>query len=127
MDITAFAGAWRDNAFGSGKAFHQAREIVMNTHSNISCTPGEGSQPSRFWYLRITAVVATLGLLVINLQPSTVARSRTSAEAPISIQQPRKAVPRLAIMEIVGAPVIDPQPTFFIGTGDGSAGFWTRP
>jgi hypothetical protein len=30
-------------------------------------------------------------------------------------------------MPIVPAPVIDPNPSFFVGTGDGSNGSWTRP
>jgi hypothetical protein len=44
----------------------------------------------------------------------------------------RKLLPRYhsdqpQTMIIVPAEVIDPEAMVFIGTGDGSAGFWTRP
>src|SRR5262245_10998408 len=37
------------------------------------------------------------------------------------------AVPRTATMAIAPAPIIDPGAEMFIGTGDGSNGFWFRP
>jgi hypothetical protein len=37
------------------------------------------------------------------------------------------AVPRTATMTIAPAPVVDSGDEMFIGTGDGSNGFWVRP
>lgn len=76
--------------------------------------------------LGVTTVAATIGLLAIYSSPSTVARPRLSAQATIRIQQPREVVSRQATMPIIASSVINSEPSFFIGTGDGSAGFWTR-
>jgi hypothetical protein len=71
--------------------------------------------------------------------PTDASRSEAAAVADASIKQSgtgqlaldsRSATvagPRTATMTIAPAPVIEPGDEMFIGTGDGSNGFWVRP
>jgi hypothetical protein len=71
--------------------------------------------------------------------PTDASRSEAAAVAETSIKQTDPgqfapdgrgatvAVPLAAMMTIAPAPVIDSGDEMFIGTGDGSNGFWVRP
>ena len=71
--------------------------------------------------LLATASVALLGLLAANMSISTAVRSRES-NPPATASH---VVAQAATMQIIPAAVIDHSAPHFIGTGDGSAGFWT--
>jgi len=78
------------------------------------------------------------GIAVQNA-PTDARRSEAAAVAEASVKQggagqpapdargATVAVPRAAAMMIAPAPVIDSGDEMFIGTGDGSNGFWVRP
>jgi hypothetical protein len=76
------------------------------------------------------ALVAALGVgsgrlaLVTDSSHATESRSH---EVPTYTGRARVAIAPAATMEIAPAPVIDARASFFIGTGDGSNGSWTRP
>ena len=57
----------------------------------------------------------------------TAARSSHASSAVITSDQAATMSAQPVTMQIVPANVIDPNTELFIGTGDGSAGFWTRP
>jgi hypothetical protein len=73
-----------------------------------------------------------LGVLVANLSPFAALRSDPGPKAQVAIAPASEAMTRLdtantvAYSAIVPAPVIDPNPSFFVGTGDGGNGVWTR-
>jgi hypothetical protein len=71
------------------------------------------------------AGVALLGLLAVNLSHSTAVQSREST-APNAIARAADVIAPPATMEIVPALVVDHGAQHFVGTGDGSAGYWVR-
>jgi hypothetical protein len=71
-----------------------------------------------------TAGVALLGLLAANLSTSTAVRSHESSRLPKASGRASDVVGAPATMRIVPAAVLDHSAQHFIGTGDGSAGFW---
>jgi hypothetical protein len=68
-----------------------------------------------------TAVV--IGLLIAQSFFHTVTNAKPSANS--SLSQP-VATPELVTFEIVPSPVIETNGSFFIGTGDGSAGHYSE-
>ena len=75
--------------------------------------------------LGFATAVTFLGLSAIG--PYTAAQSHESTQLPAISTHAADAAVQPQRMDIVPSDVIDPNPVFFIGTGDGSAGFWTRP
>ena len=74
--------------------------------------------------LGFATAVTFLGLSAIG--PYTAAQSHESTQLPAISTHAADAAVQPQRMDIVPSDVIDPNPVFFIGTGDGSAGFWTR-
>jgi hypothetical protein len=77
--------------------------------------------------LGFAAAVVFLGLSAFGIRPYTPAYSHGSRQLPITSSSAATVPARPAGMDIVPADVLDSNPVFFIGTGDGSAGSWTRP
>ena len=51
----------------------------------------------------------------------------TAHENPKDGDRPNSTIERPATMKIVPADVVEANSVVFIGTGDGSAGFWMKP
>ena len=78
--------------------------------------------------LPITALAATVAILGINLTLATTKGSPAAAQTPIQVQQPREETPWPPTRPIIPASIFDaPEPSYFYGTGDGSAGVWMKP
>ncbi len=77
--------------------------------------------------LGLTAAVTFLGLSAAGMLPYAAAHTKESAQLPAATSRAAAIPAGPAAMDVVPADVIDPSPVFFIGTGDGSAGSWTRP
>jgi len=89
-------------------------------------------------YFGLTLLVAIEPGIAAQDTPTDTRRPEATAVADASITQSgtgrlaasRSAtatVPLAATMMIAPAPVIEPGDEMFIGTGDGSNGFWVRP
>jgi len=86
------------------------------------------SDVPRVWIILAAAIAAALpGLAAANLFMSTALSLHDRSETRAAERQPTAATVQPALMEIVAAPVIDPNSELFIGTGDGSNGSWVRP
>ena len=88
---------------------------------------------SKFTVLALAAILGGAAALAANIglviggtcrSASTLAQAISPASTASS-QAPASAPPET--MKIVPAEVIESRPQFFIGTGDQSAGYWTRP
>jgi hypothetical protein len=78
------------------------------------------------WVAMIGGAAATavvIGLLIAQSFFHTVTNAKPSANS--SLSQP-VATPELVTFEIVPSPVIETNGSFFIGTGDGSAGHYSE-
>ncbi len=69
------------------------------------------------------AIGVVIGLLMAQSFFHTVTNAKPSANS--SLSQPI-ATPELVTFEIVPSPVIETNGPFFIGTGDGSAGYYSE-
>ena len=80
------------------------------------------------WRPVILALTAALTIIVLSVvdKLSAPAEHPRAAAAVISGQAQAKAGQPVT-KPIVPAKAIDPDAAAFIGTGDGSAGYWTRP
>jgi hypothetical protein len=77
--------------------------------------------------LGFTAAVTFLGLSAFGVLPYAAAYSQESTRLPVAGSRAVTVPAWPKQMDIVPVDVIDPNPVVFIGTGDGSAGSWTRP
>jgi len=89
-------------------------------------------------YFGLTLLLAVEPGIAAQDAPTDARRSEATAVADASITQSgtgqltarrgvTATVPLAATMMIAPAPVIEPGDEMFIGTGDGSNGFWVRP
>jgi hypothetical protein len=80
------------------------------------------------WRAVILALTAALTVIVVSVAEklSAPAKHPHAAAAVVSGQAEAKAA-RPVTKPIVPAKAIDPDSAAFIGTGDGSAGYWTGP
>jgi len=74
-----------------------------------------------------SAAVTGPEVFVAGLPATTERHSHDSGQVPKDIARASAAIAPLAPVDIVPTPVIDPRAEFFIGTGDGSNGAWSRP
>jgi hypothetical protein len=79
----------------------------------------------RFSKFTVLALAAILGCAVALASRSTSPLAAIPPASTASSQAPASAPPET--MKIVPAEVIESRPQFLIGTGDQSAGSWTRP
>jgi hypothetical protein len=77
--------------------------------------------------LGLAVAVGLLGLVAADLCLSTAAHPLETSQVSSINDHAVPAVARPAMMDIIPAPVIDPDAEFFLGTGDGGAGAWVRP
>ena len=75
--------------------------------------------------MRKLLALALLALALTGV--AFVSRSNDSVPVAMDIGHTRAAVAPAATMDIVPSPVIDAREAFFVGTGDGANGSWTRP
>jgi hypothetical protein len=82
------------------------------------------------WIAGFAALLAVnllfLALLSVNLLPFTATHVQAARPVSITFGQAGEASKQPTAVRIAPAEVIDPNPVVFIGTGDGSAGSWTR-
>jgi hypothetical protein len=90
-------------------------------------------------YFGLTLLLSVEPGIAAQNAPTDARHSEATAVANASIKQSGTgqlapdsrgvtvAVPLAATMTIAPAPVIDPGDEMFIGTGDGSNGFWVQP
>jgi hypothetical protein len=89
-------------------------------------------------YFGLTLLLAVAPGIAAQDGPTDARRSEATAVADASIAQSgtgqlaasrgaTPAVPLAATMMITPAPVVESGDEMFIGTGDGSDGFWVRP
>ena len=91
-------------------------------------------------YFGLALLLSIEPCIAAQSAPTDPRRSEAAAAAETSIRQSGTtgqlasesrgatvAVPLAAAMAITPAPVIDSPDEMFIGTGDGSNGFWVRP
>jgi hypothetical protein len=114
-DCAAGNRAVRQSPIGSG-AF-EANEVVL--------------MRAGLWIAGLLGLLAVnllfLALLSVDLLPSPATRAKTIRPAPAAVSNAAGVPSRPQTMQIVPAEAIEQNPVFFIGTGDGSAGSWTRP
>ena len=80
------------------------------------------------WRAVILALTAALTIVVLSVAGRLSAPAEHPRAAAAMISAPAKAKSeQQATKPIVPAKPIDPDSAAFIGTGDGSAGYWTRP
>jgi hypothetical protein len=98
--------------------------IPMTSPSDVD-KPGFGQLRWRAAILGVTAALTIIVFLVAD-KLSAPAKHPRAAAAVISGQAKAKAGQPVT-KPIVPAKPIDPDSAAFIGTGDGSAGYWTGP
>ena len=79
---------------------------------------------AKFWaIISVAAVIVVVGL------PTAESLSTTGATAkhPAAELRPAKAEVEETKYEITPSPVIEPNPRFFVGAGDGSSGWYEEP
>ena len=83
---------------------------------------------SKFTVLALAAILGGVAALAANigLVIGGTCRSASTLAQAIPPSQARASAPP-ETMKIVPAEVIESRPSFLIGTGDQSAGYWTRP
>ena len=80
------------------------------------------------WRAVILALTAALTIIVLSVVDKLSAPAEHPRAAAAIISVPAKAKSGEPVTKpIVPAKPIDPDSAAFIGTGDGSAGYWTRP
>jgi hypothetical protein len=81
------------------------------------------------WSAAVLGLTAAtlIGLSNAGNLPPPAARSSHASFVLITSDQAATMSAQPVTMQIVPANVSDPNTELFIGTGDGSAGFWTRP
>ena len=80
------------------------------------------------WRAVILALTAALTIIVLSVADRLSAPAEHPRAAAAMISVPAKAKSGEPVTKpIVPAKPIDPDSAAFIGTGDGSAGYWTRP
>jgi hypothetical protein len=70
---------------------------------------------------------ALLGLAVTATLSSSTRSESTSGQLAMAAGRVSTAAPESAAIKIAPAPIVDSRAEVFIGTGDGSNGFWSRP
>jgi len=79
---------------------------------------------TRFNLLTIVTITMVLGA-AITVEALSPAPSSTRQTSVVFAQSKTTETPRVEA-QIIASPVIDREPDFFVGTGDGSVGSWTR-
>ena len=106
------------------QAFNQPTQgdIPMTSPSHID-EPGLGQL---HWRAVILAVTAALTIIAVSVADKLSAPAKHPRAADAIISGQAKAKSGQAVTKpIVAAKPIDPDSAAFIGTGDGSAGYWT--
>jgi hypothetical protein len=80
---------------------------------------------SKFTVLALAAILGGAAALATNIGLVIGGAQAIPPASTASSQAPASAPPET--MKIVPAEVIESRPQFLIGTGDQSAGYWTRP
>ena len=74
----------------------------------------------------ITILIMSGGAIAIQtIHPASTPAAAQQAEVTFAPKDTNEVVPN--VTKIVPAAVIERESSFFVGTGDGSAGVWARP
>ena len=98
-------------------------EQAMST-MNLDITVRRGGALSRAALIGGAAIVIVIGLPTAKYWLSDAAKASITAGQPVAAQA--VAAPEPATFAIVPAAVIETNPQFFFGTGDGSGGYYSE-